>query len=133
MNVKLHTPNSLRTGSGLSSAKQFVLSLVATTISIVLTFGTAAVIDNHKKNAAKKEMVMMIISDFDKTIEQVMIADTAFRTASRLQQELAIHPERYDSQFSRFLPALTMIERDFPETRVCHNSVMAHPLCKSTA
>ena len=49
MNVKLHTPKSLKAGSGLSSLKQFVLSLVATTISIVLTFGTAAVIDHKKK------------------------------------------------------------------------------------
>lgn len=29
--------------------KNFLLSLLATTISIALTFGTAAVIDNNKK------------------------------------------------------------------------------------
>lgn len=42
MNVKLHTPKSLKSGSGMSSLKQLLLSLIATTISIVLTFGTAA-------------------------------------------------------------------------------------------
>ena len=69
MNIKLHTPKSLQTGSGMSSIKQFLLALLATTISIVLTFGTAAIIENHKKKTAKKEMVMMVLNDFDKTIE----------------------------------------------------------------
>ena len=41
----------------MSSLKQFMLSLVATTISIVLTFGTAAVIDHKKKEAEKHGMV----------------------------------------------------------------------------
>ena len=63
MNVKLHTPKTLKAGSGMSSAKQFMLSIIATTVSIVLTFGTAAIIDNHKKKAARKEMVMMVIRE----------------------------------------------------------------------
>ena len=37
MNIKVHTPKSLKLGGGLSSLKQLLLSLVATTISIVLT------------------------------------------------------------------------------------------------
>ena len=48
MNIKLHTPKSLKTGSGMSSMKQFMLSLLATTVSIALTFGTAAIIDYNK-------------------------------------------------------------------------------------
>lgn len=116
MNVKLHTPKTLKAGSGLSSAKQFLLSLLATTISIVLTFGTAAIIDHHKKEAAKKEMVMMIISDMDKTIEQVMVADTEFHEASRLEQEVAVHPELYDSLRFSFGPVLTLLNDEFSET-----------------
>ena len=30
MNIKLHTPKSLKAGSGMSSLKQFLLSLFAT-------------------------------------------------------------------------------------------------------
>lgn len=37
----------------MGTLKQFLLSLIATTVSIVLTFGTAAIIDNNKK---QKEM-----------------------------------------------------------------------------
>lgn len=61
MNVKLHTPSTLKSGSGIATAKQFLLSLIATIISIVLTFGTTAIIDYNKKQSAKKEMVMMVI------------------------------------------------------------------------
>lgn len=34
MNIKLHTPKSLKSGSGMSSWRQFLLSLLATTVSI---------------------------------------------------------------------------------------------------
>ena len=50
MNIKLHTPKSLKTGSGMSSIKQFLLSLFATSVSIALTFGTAAIIDHYAKH-----------------------------------------------------------------------------------
>ena len=65
-----------------SNLKQFLLSLLATTVSIVLTFGTSAVIEKRHKEAAKREMVMMIIYDFDKTIEQVQNADSLLHQAN---------------------------------------------------
>ena len=49
MNDKPKTQKTPKSDGGSSSMKQFMLSLLATTISIALTFGTAAVIDNHKK------------------------------------------------------------------------------------
>ena len=48
-NDKLHTPNFLKKVRRRVMMKQFLLSLLATTVSIALTFGTAAVIDHHKK------------------------------------------------------------------------------------
>lgn len=116
MNVKLHTPTTLKAGSGMSSVKQFFLSLIATSVSIILTFGTAAIIDHNKKESAKKEMVKMVISDFDKTINILMKTDTAFREISRMQLEVANHPERFDSL--RFIVPITMsrIDIEYPET-----------------
>ena len=116
MNVKLHTPKTLKTGSGLSSAKQFLMALLATTISIVLTFGTAAVIDHYKKEAAKKQMVMMVINDIDKTIELYEKVDTGLLECRRLQQDVAIHPEHFDSLRYKFALAMTWITDEYPET-----------------
>ena len=107
MNIKLHTPKSLQTGSGMTSIKQFLLALLATTISIVLTFGTAAIIDNHKKKTAKKEMVMMVLNDFDKTIGVVESIDSGLCECRRLQREIAIHPEQYDSLSKCFIQEIT--------------------------
>lgn len=97
MNVKLHTPKSLKAGSGMASLKQFLLSLLATTVSIALTFGTAAIIDNYKKQREKREMVKMIIYDFEKTIQEVESLDTLLTAAKDRQLLLAAHPENLDS------------------------------------
>lgn len=107
MNIKLHTPTTLKAGSGMSSARQFMLSLIATTVSIILTFGTAALIDYYKKQASKKEMVMMVISDFDNTIEYLERVDSGLIECRRLQQEVALHPESFDSLKYHFPPAIS--------------------------
>ena len=86
-----------------SDTKQFLLTLLATTFSIILTFGTSAIIDRRHKEAAKKEMVMMIIYDFDKTIEQVQHADSVFRQAFKAQQDAILHPEHFNSYYSTFM------------------------------
>ena len=97
MNIKLHTPKSLKMGSGMSSLKQSLLSLFATSVSIALTFGTAAVIDYIAKQKAKREIVKTIIYDFDQTIKELEKADTLFSDAKRLQLLVAEHPEYFDS------------------------------------
>ena len=116
MDSKSHSPKEKTACSGHNSLSPFWQSLIATTISIVLTFGTAAVIDYYKKESAKKEMVMMIIYDFDKTIKSVEKNDTAFYDAMYNQADLAVHPEHFDSLRSAFIPATMVINTAFPET-----------------
>ena len=116
MNVKLHTPKSLKAGSGIATLKQFLLSLVATTISIVLTFGKAAVIDYNKKEANKREMVMAVLYDFNQTIAMVEKADTSLLACSRYQQEIALRPESFDSLRSYFFAGATVAQTKFSET-----------------
>ena len=100
-----------------ATMKQFFLSLIATTISIILTFGTSAIIENRQKEKAKREMVLMIIYDFDKTMEQVQHADSLLQQASKAQQEVALHPECFDSQRPYFLSAISIItDNRFAET-----------------
>ena len=116
MNIKLHTPTTLKSGSGMKSFKQFLLSILATTVSIVLTFGTAAIIDYHKKKAAKKEMTMMIISDCDKTIELVEKVDSSLLECRGLQNEIATHPETFDELHFGFAGKMAWVMDEFPET-----------------
>lgn len=93
MNVKLHTPKSLKAGSGIATLKQFLLSLVATTISIVLTFGTAGWLDSRKKEAAKHEMVMTILYDISSSIEKMEAVDSLLRKGFEQQVKVIENPE----------------------------------------
>ena len=100
----------------LSDAKRFLLTLLATTFSIILTFGTSAIIERRHKAAAKKEMVMMIIYDFDKTLELAQYADSVLQQAGVAEMEIARHPEYYDSLRPQFLSAVGVTQTEFSET-----------------
>lgn len=100
----------------MKSFKQFLLSLLATTVSIVLTFGTAAIIDYHKKKEAKKEMTLTILSDFDKTIEMVEKADSSLLECRRLQYEIATHPEFFKELSVGIAGNMSWVLMEFPET-----------------
>ena len=89
MNIKLHTPKSLKNGSGMASLKQFLLSLFATTVSIALTFGTAAIIDYNKKQKEKREIVMMVMYDMYNSLEAVKQADSQILESIQRQIKFA--------------------------------------------
>ena len=89
MNIKLHTPKSLKSGSGMSSMRQFMLSLLATTVSIILTFGTAAVLDNNKKQKEKREIVMMVMYDMHQTLKLIEKADSSLYLLMDYQRQIA--------------------------------------------
>lgn len=95
-----------------NTSKQFLLSLLATTISIILTFGVAAIIDNYKNNKAKRGLVLTIIYDMDQTIEKAREADSALRVASKAQLEIVKNPDSYDSLKSELIPAVLISSID---------------------
>ncbi len=115
MNIKLHTPKSLKMGSGMSSLKQFLLSLFATSVSIALTFGTAAIIDYNAKQKAKREIVMMVMYDMHNTLQWMEKNDTLFHEAMLYQKRLAENPAEYDIintaiTMARFIPPVDYTE-----------------------
>ena len=89
MNIKLHTPKSLKMGSGMSSLKQFLLSLLATSVSIALTFGTAAIIGYNAKQKSKREIVMMVMYDMYNSLESIQKSDSMIRHSMELQRQIA--------------------------------------------
>ena len=97
MNIKLHTPKSLKSGSGLANLKQFLMSIVATSISIILTFGTAYFVDKNKKENEKLEIAKMIIFDMDQTIKKIQANDSLFDSVCQIQLQVAQNPACLDS------------------------------------
>ena len=51
--------------------EKFIISILGTTISIALTFGTTALINNHKKKIAKRQTAMLVIHDINNSIESM--------------------------------------------------------------
>ena len=50
-------------GKGGSTVREMILSIVATTISIVLTFGTAAYLEHKQSQENRRQIALMVICD----------------------------------------------------------------------
>ena len=114
MNAKLHTPKSLKTGSGMATMKQLLLSVVATSISIALTFGTAAVIDSNKKEKEKREIVMMVMYDMYNSLMSVQQADSMIYESMLIQRQIAEDTAKFSSL--RFQLVHNVPRVDYTET-----------------
>lgn len=114
MNIKLHTPKSLKASSGMGSLKQFLLSLFATSVSIALTFGTAAIIEYKSKQNAKREIVMMVMYDMYNSLESIENNDSVIVRAMDAQLKLAEDTTRFAELWDAFLMSIPSV--DFTET-----------------
>ncbi len=115
MNIKLHTPKSLKMGSGMATTKQFLLSIVATSISIALTFGTAAILDYKKKQNEKHEIVMMVMYDMYNSLKSIEKADSIIHQAMDVQRQIAEDTTQFEQL--RFLLIVRLLPRaEFTET-----------------
>lgn len=71
MNVKFKMPKFTRHLTNRTFWKELLLTILATTISIILTFGTAHVIEKRQKEKAGRQAAMMVIHDMDQTAEDM--------------------------------------------------------------
>ena len=79
----------------LSTWKKFLMSLLATTVSIVLTFGTTAIIDRKKQNAEKREMVLMVMYDMRESLIECELCQDGLKAFCDVQVDLVAHPEKF--------------------------------------
>ena len=123
MNIKLHTPKSLKTGSGMASMKQFLLSIVATSISIALTFGTAAFLDNKKKQSEKREIVMMVMYDMYNSLQSIQKADSTIQQAMELQLQVAEDTTKFETLRYNFAQLIPKAEYTETTERIFSSSI----------
>lgn len=71
MNVKFKMPKFTRHLTNKTFWKELLLTILATTISIILTFGTAHVIEKRQKTKAGRQAAMMVIHDMDQNAEEM--------------------------------------------------------------
>lgn len=78
--------------------KRFMLTLGATTMSIALTFGTAAIIDYNKEQNEKREIVMMVMYDMYNSVLSVEKANSNIHQAMALQRQVAEDTSLFDEK-----------------------------------
>ena len=83
-----------------TSMHNFLGTLVATTVSIVLTFGTTAIIDRKKQKAEKREMVMMVMYDMRESLKEIKVCDEGIKSFFDTQMDIIAHPQEFHSGFS---------------------------------
>ena len=71
MNIKFRMPKFGQNSKLTGLAKELLTTIFATTISIVLTFGTAYWLEQRQEKKARKLMAMTIIQDIDMTLEAI--------------------------------------------------------------
>ena len=123
MNIKLHTPKSLKMGSGMGSLKQFLLSLFATSVSIALTFGTAAIIDYNAKQKAKHEIVMMVMYDMYNSLQSIEKADSNIQQAMDIQLQIAEDTTKFESLRYKFAQLMPKAEYTETTERIFSSSI----------
>ena len=69
--------------------KDLLMTFIATTFSIVLTFGTAAYIDKKQKEKNKRQMVMYVLYDMNRSLELIEHCDSMLRKGLELQISVA--------------------------------------------
>lgn len=62
-------PKFKRGMTGKGMAREIVMTTIATTISIILTFGTAHLIEKWQQKKAGRETAMMVIHDMDENVK----------------------------------------------------------------
>ena len=68
MNVKFKMPKFGRQLTGKEWFKELLMTFLGTTISIVLTFGTSALLENREKAAIQRQTAIMSVYDIDEII-----------------------------------------------------------------
>ena len=123
MEDKLQTTEQPKKDGGSSAMKQFMLSLLATTISIALTFGTSAIIENNKKKSEKREIVMMVMYDLYTSLKMVQQADSNLFELLKLQRDIAEDTTLYEQRKYDFIRLMPKVEYTNTTEKIFSSSI----------
>ena len=103
--------------------KQFLLSIFATSVSIALTFGTAAIIDYKAKQKSKREIVMMVMYDMYNSLESIQKADSTIQQAMDMQLQIAEDTSKFEALRYKFAQLMPKAEYTETTERIFSSSI----------
>lgn len=98
------------------SFRDFFRTFLATTISIVLTFGTSAVLERREKKQSQKQMCMMLLHDIDESMEVIKESAKQFDQLYALQQQFRQNPSDWEDMEKRIKLISVMPSVQFNES-----------------
>ena len=123
MNVKFKMPKFGRNLTGGSMMKELLLTILGTTISIVLTFGTAHLIEQRQAEQAQQQTAMMLIHDIDESVTVLEImAEGEERQKSAVQYVLDHFDQLESLPVDTLYTAMTMLGSIFPDEKYFDDS-----------
>ena len=97
MNIKFKMPKFGRKLSKGDIWKELFLTFIATTLSIVLTFGTAYYLDNKAKKATGRQMAMMVIHDIETSVDDLRSMAKNEAMLYEIVKAVIVNPSKIDS------------------------------------
>ena len=76
MNVKFRMPKFGQMQGGKSMLRELLMTTLGTTISIVLTFGTAAWLDQRQQAKNRRQTAMMVLSNIEDFVRNMRYVDS---------------------------------------------------------
>lgn len=89
-------------------------TIFATSFSILLTFGTAALIERHKQAKEKRQIVLMLMYDLDNSLNQARQCDSLIQGFVELQTQIVKEPATFDKSSMMLLDY--MAKMNYTET-----------------
>lgn len=116
MNVKFRMPKFGQMQSGKNMLKELLMTTLGTTISIVLTFGTAAWVDQRQKENNRRLTAMMVLSNIEDFARNMRYIDSML--------------VKYDSTLTRIaaLPRDSVLRLNGNETQAFFEAVFGSVL-----
>lgn len=71
MKINFRTFHIGKIKGGQSMLKEMAMTIIATTISIILTFGSSSIIEKRQKEKSRRQTVMMVIHDIEENVKQL--------------------------------------------------------------
>ena len=92
MNAKFRMPKFWGNKKFQGTIKELILTIVGTTVSIVLTFGTSAWLENKEQEQARRMLAMTIINDIDQSLtvirNRLSIEERGYAVTNYLQHNI---------------------------------------------
>ena len=76
MNVKFRMPKFGQMQGGKSMLRELLMTTLGTTISIVLTFGTAAWLEHRQQAKNRRQTAMMVLSNIEDFVRNMRYVDS---------------------------------------------------------